>query len=74
VYRWPHAEAVANVLIRYLLAVRQGQIQAPSTGVDWAAMSAASAGLHQANMSILQNMGSEACTQYYDGVYYLGCW
>jgi len=74
VYRWPHAEAVAQVLIQYLLAIRQGQLAAPTGGVDWGAMSAASAALHQSNMAILGNMGSSGCTEYYDGVYYLGCW
>lgn len=74
VYRYPHANAVAQVLIQYLMAIQQGQIAAPQGQVDWAAMSEASRRMHETNMAIINNMGSTGCTEHYDGVYYLGCW
>ena len=74
VYQWPHAEAVANVLIQYLLAIQQGQIAAPTQSADWSGISAASAALHESTMGILDNMGSEGCIDHYEDVYYLGCW
>ena len=72
VYQWPHANAVAQVLIQRIQQIQQGQAAAQQ--VDWAAASAASRSLHDTNMSILRNMGSSGCTEHYDGVYYLGCW
>lgn len=72
VYQWPHASAVAQVLIRRILQIQQGRAAAPA--VDWAAASAASRALHETNRSILNNMGSSRCIERYDGVYYLGCW
>lgn len=74
VYRWPHANAVANVLIGYLLAIRQGQLAMPQGQPDLAAWSDASRMMHETNMAIIQNMGSQGCTEYYEDVYYLGCW
>ena len=74
VYRWPHANAVAQVLVQYLMAIKQGMIAAPSQSTDWNTMSQISSDMHKSTMSILGRMGDDGCTQYYDGVYYLGCW
>lgn len=74
VYRWPHANAVAQVLIQYLMAIKQGMIAAPNQNIDYNAMSHMSADMHKSTMSILGRMGDDGCTKYYDGVYYLGCW
>lgn len=74
VFHWPHANAVAQVLIKYLTAIKEGQINAPDQTTDWNTLSQISADMHKSTMSILGNMGNEGCTQYYDGVYYLGCW
>jgi len=74
VYRYPHANAVAQVLIRYLTAVAHGQIAAPSGYLDYRSLSQTSRSLHSLNMSILDNMGSAGCTDHYEDVYYLGCW
>lgn len=74
VYRWPHANAVAQVLIQYLMAIKQGMIAAPTPNMDWNTMSRMSADMHKSTMSILGRMGDDGCTKYYDGVYYLGCW
>ncbi|MCB1575960.1 MAG: hypothetical protein KDI81_01060 [Xanthomonadales bacterium] len=72
VYRWPHADAIARVLIRHAQRVLSGA-GAPDA-VDWAAASAASRAMHETNMAILDGMRADACTEHYDGVYYLGCW
>ena len=72
VYRWPHAEAIAQVLIQHVQQILQGQSTLQT--VDWAAASAASRAMHDTNMAILQGMRADACTEHYDGVYYLGCW
>ena len=72
VYRWPHAEAIAQVLIRHVQQVLQGN--STLQAVDWAAASTASRAMHDTNMAILDGMRAEACTEHYDGVYYLGCW
>ncbi|MEZ5457568.1 MAG: hypothetical protein R3F04_15920 [Lysobacteraceae bacterium] len=72
VYRWPHAEAIAQVLIQHVQQILQGQSTLQT--VDWAAASAASRAMHDTNMAILDGMRADACTEHYDGVYYLGCW
>ena len=72
VYRWPHAEAIAQVLIQRIQSIQQGR--ANLQAVDWAAASAASRAMHDTNMAIIDGMSAEACTEHYDGVYYLGCW
>lgn len=74
VYRWPQANAVAQVLIRYLMEINQGLIVAPAQDTDWNTMSQISSEMHKSTMSILGRMGDEGCTQHFDGVYYLGCW
>lgn len=71
--RWPHAEAVAQVLMGRLRQIRAGQAAPPSPG-GAAVQAVRDQALYDTTQAILNNMGSEACTQYYDGVYYLGCW
>lgn len=72
VYRWPHAEAIVQVLIQRIQSILQGR--ANLQPVDWSAASAASRAMHDTNMAIINGMRAEACTEHYDGVYYLGCW
>ena len=74
VYRWPQANAVAQVLIQYLIKIKQGLVVAPNQSTDWKSMSKISSEMYQSTMSILGHMGDEGCTQHYEGVYYLGCW
>lgn len=74
---WPQAEAIVTTLIARVQAQAQ-QPQAQPTpqasAQDYEVMSQISRQLHDTNMSILGGMGSQGCTEHYEGVYYLGCW
>ncbi|AMA09888.1 hypothetical protein [Picosynechococcus sp. PCC 73109] len=71
---WPYSGVMVNVLIAYLQQY-QAQLMA-SGGVTVSAeqQSYVSSMLHNTSMNILNNIGSEGCTEHYEDVYYLGCW
>jgi hypothetical protein len=83
---WPHAVAVANAVVARYQREQQSAGQGVASSISQAhvpvttdstvlqRLSELSALQHKTTMNVLKNMDSEACTQYYDGVYYLGCW
>ena len=73
---WPYSGAMVEVLIAGL---QQYQDQVSAGGVAPGNLPAdqqsyVKSVLHNTNMSILQNIGGDGCTERYEGVYYLGCW
>jgi hypothetical protein len=71
---WPYSGAMVNVLIASLQRY-QAQIQTGATGtLSPAEHSYVSGMLHNTSMGILDNIGSQGCTEHYEDVYYLGCW
>lgn len=84
---WPHAVAIANVVVARFHRERLPAGQSATAIADHVAfpqplvntdalgsLSELSARQHQTMMDVLHNLGSEACTRHYDGTYYLGCW
>lgn len=75
VFNWPYSEPMVNVLIATLQQyLTQVQTQPQNVYAPWETQSVINNSLHEINMNILENMGNQGCTEYYEGVYYLGCW
>ncbi|MEM8604243.1 MAG: hypothetical protein AAGF24_10460 [Cyanobacteria bacterium P01_H01_bin.121] len=73
---WPYSGEMVNILI---LGLQQYQAQIAASGVvpgnlPVEQQSYVNSVLHNTSMNILNNIGSDGCTEHYEGVYYLGCW
>ncbi|MCK6502008.1 hypothetical protein L6R53_01150 [Myxococcota bacterium] len=71
---WPYSGPIVNVMVAQLQAYQQGRAAAGGQGLSVAEQAYVSGKLHEINMNILENMGSQGCTEYYEDGAYVGCW